>query len=63
MERKPIMDIKIEANGPAVHLQGEAGEGVEEEDGLHIYFYEIEHGVSAGDVRRGLDPRQGLFPH
>lgn len=26
MERKPVMDIKIEANGPAVHLQGENGE-------------------------------------
>ena len=26
MDRKPIMDIKIEANGPAIHLQGENGE-------------------------------------
>ena len=25
MDRKPIMDIKIEANGPAIHLQGENG--------------------------------------
>lgn len=26
MKQKPVMDIKIEANGPAVHLQGENGE-------------------------------------
>ena len=26
MDRKPIMDIKIEANGPAIHLQSENGE-------------------------------------
>ena len=26
MKQKPIMDIKIEANGPAIHLQGENGE-------------------------------------
>lgn len=26
MDRKPIMDIKIKANGPAIHLQGENGE-------------------------------------
>ena len=26
MKQKPIMDIKIEANGPAVHLQGENSE-------------------------------------
>lgn len=26
MERKPILDIKIEANGPAVHLKGENAE-------------------------------------
>ena len=26
MNQKPIMDIKIEANGPAVHLQGENSE-------------------------------------
>lgn len=26
MKQKPVMDIKIEASGPAVHLQGENGE-------------------------------------
>ena len=26
MEKKPVLDIKIEANGPAVHMQGENGE-------------------------------------
>ena len=26
MEHKPILDIKIEANGPAVHMKGENGE-------------------------------------
>ena len=26
MKQKPVMDIKIEANGPAIHLQGENGE-------------------------------------
>lgn len=26
MEKKPILDIKIEANGPAVHMAGENGE-------------------------------------
>ena len=26
MERTPILDIKIEANGPAVHMQGENAE-------------------------------------
>ena len=26
MSRKPVMDIKIEANGPAVHMQGDIAE-------------------------------------
>ena len=26
MSKKPVLDIKIEANGPAVHMQGENGE-------------------------------------
>ena len=26
MDKKPILDIRIEANGPAVHMQGENGE-------------------------------------
>lgn len=26
MDRKPVLDIRIEANGPAVQLQGEGGE-------------------------------------
>ena len=40
MKRKAILDLRIEANGPMVHMKGEAGEGVDEADGLHIYFYE-----------------------
>jgi len=26
MKRKPTLDIRIEANGPAVHMKGENGE-------------------------------------
>ena len=26
MEKKPVLDIRIEANGPAVHMQGENAE-------------------------------------
>ncbi len=58
MDRIPILDIKIEANGPAVHMQGEnaevlapylyrnqfVGEGHDMADGLHILFFEIGEG-------------------
>ena len=44
MNRKPILDIKIEANGPAVHLDGENGEV------LMIPF----KGRVDGDIFRGV---------
>ena len=61
MERTPVLDIRIEANGPAVHMQGEnaevlapnlhraqfVGEGRDLADGLHILFFEIEKGGQA----------------
>ena len=54
MDRKPIMDIKTmpfhtvptfytdsKALAPYLHCNRFVGEGVDEADGLHIYFYEI----------------------
>ena len=44
MNRKPVLDIKIEANGPAVHMAGENGEV------LMIPF----KGRVDGDIFRGV---------
>ena len=40
----PTFYTDSEALAPYLHRNQFTGEGVDEEDGLHIYFYEIEHG-------------------